>query len=157
MQTEHIDEQLPFSEEEFYRAFRLVESDAEAREAAAFVVQAVRKANEQAERARLALTSGTHDGSSMGVPTWVIGDGAFALLALVSDDLRERVEAYMHAQWEADREHLLRNRLYRGGGVFLREPTAEVYAEVEAQIAETAAEWRALVERTRAEVERQGE
>jgi hypothetical protein len=157
VRTENIDEDLPFSEDEFYRAFRLLESEAEAREAAAFVVQVVRKANEQAQRARLALTSGTHDGSSMGVPAWVIEDGAFALLALVSDDLRERVEAYMHARWEADREHLLRNRLYRGRGVFLREPTAEVYAEVEAQTAETAAEWHALVERVRGEVERHRE
>jgi hypothetical protein len=157
VQTEHIDEQLPFSEEEFYRAFRLLESDAEARQAAAFVVEVVRKANELAERARLTLTSGTHDGSSIGVPTWVIGDGVFALLALVSDDLRERVEAYMHAQWEADREDMVRNRLYRGGGVFLREPTAEVYAEVEAEIAAKAAEWRALAERTRAELERHRE
>lgn len=148
MQTEYIDAQeLPFSEEEFYRAFRLVESEREARDAAAFVVQVVRKANEQAERARLAVAADSPDGG--GVPSWVIGDGAFALLTLVSDDLRVRVEAYMRAQWEGLREQWLRDGLYRPGGVLLREPTPEV----DARITEAAAEWRELVERTRAEVE----
>lgn len=148
MLTEYIDEQLPFSEEEFYRAFRLLESDTEAREGAAFVVQVVREANEQAERARLAIAAGSQDGSSTRVASWVIGDGAFALLALVSNELRVRVDAHMRAQWEGQREQLLRNGLYRPGGVILRAPTPEVHAEVEARITEAAAEWGALVERT---------
>lgn len=59
-----------------------------------------------------------------------------------------RVDAYMRAQREGEREHLMRNRLYRPGGVVLRAPTPEVYAEVEAQFTETAADWNALVERT---------
>ena len=154
MQTEYIDEHLPFSEEEFYRAFRLVESDRKAREGAAFVVQVVREANEQAERVRLASVSGSQDGGTAGVPCWVIGDGAFALLALVSDDLRVRADAYMRAQWETQREQGLRNGLYRPGGVILREPTAEVYAEVESRVAAEQAEWRALCETTRAEIEK---
>jgi hypothetical protein len=149
VQTEYIDEQLPFSEEEFYRAFRLLESEREAREGAEFVVQVVREANEQAERARLAIAAGGQDGrSTIGVASWTIGDGAFALLALVSDDLRVRVDAYMRAQREGQREQLLRNALYRPGGVILRAPTPEVHAEVEARIAESAEEWSALVERT---------
>lgn len=148
MQTEYINEELPFSEEEFYRAFRLVESDREAREGAASVVQAVRDANEQAERARFAIAAGSQDGSSTGVASWVIGDGAFALLALVSDDLRVRVDAYMREQREGQREQMLRNGLYRPGGVILRAPTSEVHAEVEARIADAAAEWSALVEKT---------
>jgi hypothetical protein len=41
--------------------------------------------------------------------------------------------------------------------VCLREPTPEVYAEVEARIAATAAKWSELLERTRAEVKRRGE
>lgn len=150
MQPEYIDEQLPFCEEEFYRAFRLLGSDPEAREGAAFVVKVVREANEQAERARLALASGSQE--IRGVPSWCIGDVAFALLTLVSDDLRVRVDAYMRAQWEGEREQMLRNGLYRPGGVVLREPTAEVYAEVDARIAEMAAEWTALVEKTRIQV-----
>jgi hypothetical protein len=148
VQTEYIDEQLPFSEEEFYRAFRLLEPDREAREGAAFVVEVVREAREQAENARLAFASASQHGRSMGVPSWFIGEGAFALLALVSDDLRVRVDAYKRAQWEGQREQLLRNGLYRPGGVILRAPTPEVHAEVEARITEEAAEWSALVERT---------
>lgn len=123
MQTDYIDEQLPFSEEEFYLAFRLVEPEREAREGAAFVAQVVREANEQAERARLALAAGSQDRSETAVPTWLIGDGAFALLALLSDDLRARVDAYMRSQIEGQREQLLRNGLYRPGGMILREPT----------------------------------
>lgn len=151
MQTEHIDKQLPFTEDEFYRAFRLVESDTEARATAAFVVQVVRNGNEQAESARLAVAAGSQTSGGGG---WVIEDGAFALLALVSDDLRVRVDAYMRAQWEGLRAQWLRDGLYRPGGVFLREPTAEVQAEVEARIAATAGEWEELLDRTRAEVKR---
>ncbi len=153
MESAYIDEQLPFSEEEFYRAFRLVEPDPDARESAAFIVRVVRRANEQAQRARLSLAPGDQDDSSMEGPTWFIGDRAFALLSLVSDDLRVRVDAYMGAQWQGLRELLLRFGLYRPDGVILREPTSEEYAKVEAQIAVTAAEWRTVVERTRAEVE----
>jgi hypothetical protein len=151
VQTEHIDKQLPFTEDEFYRAFRLVESDTEARTAAAFVVQVVRQASEQDEAARLAVANGSQKSGGGG---WVIGDGAFALLALVSDDLRVRVDAYMRAQWEELREQWLRDGLYRPGGVFLREPTPEVHAEVEARITATVADWSELLERTRAEVKR---
>jgi hypothetical protein len=154
VQTEYIDEQLPFSEDEFYHAFRLVESDGEAREAAAFVVRVVRQANEQDEAARLAVATGSQ---TSGGATWVIGDGAFALLAFVSDDLRARVDAYMRAQWEQLREQWLRNGLYRPGGVILREPTPEVHAEVDARLAATAAEWEELLERTRAGVDSQAE
>jgi hypothetical protein len=154
VQTEYIDEQLPFSEDEFYRAFRLVEADGEARAAAAFVVQVVREANKQDEASRLAVANGSQ---TSGGATWVIGDGAFALLALVSDDLRARVDAYMRAQWEELREQWLRNGLYRPGGVILREPTPEVHAEVDARLAATAAEWGELLERTRADVDSQGD
>ena len=155
MRMEYIDEQLPFSEEEFYRAFRLAEPEGEAREGAAFVVQVVREANDQAERARLGFAAGSQDRGETAVPTWIIGEGAFALLALVSDDLRVRVDAYMRAQREGEREQLLRNGLYRSGGVILRSPSPEVHAEVEAQIAEAAAEWSALVDRTAEWVRRQ--
>jgi hypothetical protein len=152
VQTEYIDEQLPFSEEEFYRAFRLVESDREARDAVALVVHSVREANEGAERARRVLASGIPEGSNLGVPTWVIGDVAFALLSLVSDDLRARVDAYMGAKWESEREQMLLNGLYRPGGMSLREPTPEVHAAVDARLAEMAADWRELVDTTRAGV-----
>jgi hypothetical protein len=155
MDSAHIDELLPFSEEEFYRAIRLVESEAEAREVAAFIVQIVRETNEQAKRVRAAWASGIHEGSPVGMPGWVIEDGIFALLALVSDDLRVRVEAYMRVQWEGERKELLRNGLYRGGGVFLREPTPEVYAEVDAQITQAAEAWAALMKRTQAALEEQ--
>lgn len=152
MQTEYIAEQLPFTEAEFYRAFRLVQSDGEAREAAAFVVQVVQRAKEQDKAARLAVAAGSQ---ASGGATWVIGDEAFALLALVSDDLGARVDAYMRAQWEQLRERWLRNGLYRPGGVILREPTPEVHAEVDARLAATAVEWGELLERTRADVNSQ--
>lgn len=153
MQTKYIDEQLPFSEEEFYRAFRLVEQDGEARENAAFVVQTVRTANEQTARARLAIAAGSQDRSETALTTWIIEDVAFALLALVSDHLGARVDAYMRARWDELREQWLRDGLYRGSGVFLREATPEVHAEVEARISDRVAEWRELLESIRAEVE----
>jgi hypothetical protein len=154
VQTSPIDEDLPFSEAEFYRAFRLVESEKEAREEAAFVVEVVRKANEGAARARLARERGSQDLREIQIPAWVIPDELFALLALVSDDLRARVDAYMRAQWEGQREQLLRNGLYRPGGTILREPTPEVHAEADARIASCEAEWTACCERVRADAER---
>jgi hypothetical protein len=152
--TEPIAEHLPFSEEEFYRAFRLVLAEKKAREGAAFVVKVVHEADQGAEHARLARERGSQNLHELQIPVAVIPDDAFALLALVSDDLRARVDAYMASQREDLREQWLRNGLYRPGGIILREPTPEVYAEVEARIARAAAEWRELCETTRAEVER---
>jgi hypothetical protein len=154
VQTSYLHEDLPFSEEEFYRAFRLVQSEKKARSSAAFVVQMVNEVNERAERARLARERGSQNPQELQVPVWIVGDGAFALLALVSDDLRTRVDAYMRGQLESQREPALRDRLYRPGGTILREPTPEVHAEVDALLAGYAAEWTRLCERTRADVER---
>jgi hypothetical protein len=154
VRTGPIDDDLPFSEDEFYRAFRLLEPDHEAREGAAFVVQVVREANEGAARARLARERGSQDLQEMQIPVWVIPHEVFALLALLSDDLRARVDAYMRAQWEEEREQLLRNGLYRPGGTILREPTPEVHAEADARIASYEAEWIARCERVRADAER---
>lgn len=154
MQTTYIDEALPFSEEEFYQAFSLIQSEKKARSSAASVVEAVQRANEGAAHARLAREAGSQDRTETAVPVWYIEDGAFALLALVSEDLRERVNAYMRAKWEAEREPAIRNRLYRPGKGFLQEPTAEVYAEVDELLAGYAAEWEELRATMQAELER---
>jgi hypothetical protein len=155
VQTHYIEDvTLPFSEAEFYAAFRLVQPEKKARKTAAFIVQMAREVREQTERARLARERGSNDVHETAVPSLIIPDGVFALLAMVSPELRARVDSFMRAGREGDREQWLRDGLYRPGGVVLREATPQVHAEVEARIVAAAAAWDALCETTRADVER---
>ena len=155
MQRHSLDrDTLPFSEAEFYEGFRLILSDKKAREAAAFIVELVGDVADQTQRARLARAQGSLDPAETAIPGLVIPDDVFALLALVSGELRVRVDDYIRARWEADRPGWLRDGLYRPGGVILREPTPEVYSEVEARMVAAAGEWQDLLEKTHADVER---
>ena len=155
VQAHHIDDEtLPFSEAEFYAAFRLIQSEKRARESAAFITQIAREVREQMERARLARERGSGDPRELAVPGLVVPDEVFALLAAASPELRARADAFMRARWAEDRKAWLRDGMYRPGGTVLREPTPEVHAEVEARVAAAEAEWEALCQTTRADVER---
>jgi hypothetical protein len=93
-ESHYIDENdLPFTEDELFRALALTGDERLARDAA----------QDMAEL----LSSGTYEGA------WSIGDEVFAALALLSDDLRERVEAYMRLRWEGMRSSLGDDELAR--------------------------------------------
>ena len=145
-----IDErELPFTEAEFAQAFRLVVSERRARKTAAHIRRTVREAIRMAARVREARERGSTDPNEIQEPSWYIGDPAFALLALVSDDLRLRVDNYMRAQWAELRARMLRSRLRRPDGSIMEAPDAAVQAEVDAEIAEYEAAWDRLCEDTR--------
>lgn len=140
--TAPIDEQeLPFSVDEFYRAFRLGMADEEAREAAehiAFLVHDTARRNALVEEARRTESTAP---AELGLTTWVVDKLHFAFLTLVSDDLRERANGYMRERWEAERPSLTQAELHRAGMSVLAQPTPEIVARVDARIAEYEAEW----------------
>ncbi len=137
-----IDEhELPFSEDEFHRAFRLAISDEEAREAAehiAFLVHDTARRNALVEEAR--ARPGVNPADYQ-LTTWVVDDLHFAFLTLVSDDLRDRANRYRRARWESERPSLTQAELHRAGMSVLAQPTPEIRARVDTTIAEYEAGW----------------
>ena len=106
--SSYIDENdLPFTENELFRAFALTNDEQVARDAAHMLAEL--------------LSSGTYEGA------WSIGYEGFAALALLSDDLRERVDAYILPGWENMRPSLIRDALRREGLPPGSEPTAPRY------------------------------
>jgi hypothetical protein len=117
-----IDENdLPFTEDELYRGFALLHSEQDAREGARLIAEI--------------LGPGDYQGG------WSIRDETFAALALVSDDLRDRVEAYMRAPWEASRQGLINAALRRDGLSTDVDPTPAALRAADEEIAGRALEW----------------
>jgi cytosine/adenosine deaminase-related metal-dependent hydrolase len=122
-QSRYIDENdLPFTEDELFRAFALTEDEQVARDAARTLAEL--------------LPSGTYEGG------WSIGDEGFAALALLSEDLRERVSAYMGARWEGMRRMAIRATLRREGLPPDAEPTESALRAGDEEIAGYVADWR---------------
>lgn len=113
---------LPFTEDELFRALTLMGDEQLAREAA----------REMAEL----LSNGTYDGG------WSISDEVFAALALLSDELRERVDAYILPGWENRRPSLVRDALRREGLPPDSEPTESALRAADEEIARDVADWR---------------
>jgi cytosine/adenosine deaminase-related metal-dependent hydrolase len=119
----YIDENdLPFTEDELFRAFALTEGEQLARSAAHTLAEL--------------LSSGTYEGG------WSIGYEGFAALALLSDDLRERVDACILPGWENMRPTLVRDALRREGLPLDAKPTASALRAADDQIARYVADWR---------------
>lgn len=154
MSNRYLAHDLPFMEEEFYRAFRLVDSEAGAREAASYTATLVRDTAALIDAARQARERGETDPHAVAEPNWYIGDEAFALLALVSDDLRERVDTHMSSRWEEERPALTRAALHRNGRLITSAPTEIERAEVDAEIASYRAAWTKLCQRISRKVRR---
>lgn len=114
---------LPFTEDELFRAFALTEDEQVARDAARTLAEL--------------LSSGTYDGG------WSIADEGFAALALLSEDLRQRVNAYMAARWEGMRSLAVRAALRREGLPPYSEPTASAVRAADEEVARYVADWRA--------------
>lgn len=113
---------LPFTEDELFRAFALTGDEQEAREAARTLAEL--------------LSDGTYEGG------WSIGYEGFAALALLSDDLRERVDACMLPGWENMRPSLVREALRREGLPPDSAPTASALQAADEEIARYVADWR---------------
>lgn len=113
---------LPFTEDELFRALALTGDEQLARDVA----------HEMADL----LSSGTYEGA------WSIGDEVFASLALLSEDLRERVDAYMTARWDGMRRMAVRTALRREGLPPNAEPTESARRAGDGEIAGYVADWR---------------
>lgn len=123
-QSRYIDENdLPFTEDELFRAFALTDDEQVARDAARTLAEL--------------LSSGTYEGG------WSIADEGFAALALLSEELRERVNGYMAARWEGMRSLAVRAALRREGLPPSSEPTESALRAADAEIAADVANWRA--------------
>ena len=116
------DNDLPFTEDELFRAFALTGDEQEAREAAHMLAEL--------------LSDGTYEGG------WSIGYEGFAALALLSDDLRERVDACILPGWENMRPSLIRDALRREGLPPDSEPTPSALRAADEEIAGYVADWR---------------
>ena len=114
---------LPFTEDELFRALALTGDEQLARDAA----------HELAEL----LSDGTYEGG------WCVTDEAFAALALLSDDLRERVDTLMRTRWEGMRLSLVRAALRREGLPHGTGPTPSILRAADEEIAGYVAQWRA--------------
>lgn len=122
-ESRYIDEKaLPFTEDELFRALALTEDEQVARNAAHTLAEL--------------LSSGTYEGG------WSIGYEGFAALALLSDDLRERVDACILPGWENMRPSLVRDALRREGLPPGSEPTASALRAADEEIARYVADWR---------------
>ncbi len=120
--TDHIDaNDLPFTEDELFRALSLLNDRQEARQAA----------REFAET----LAGGGYDGA------WSVSDEVFAALALVPGELAERVDAYMRAQWRRMRPSLIHAALRREGLPPGSEPTPFALGAADEEIAAYVADW----------------
>jgi hypothetical protein len=120
--SRYIDENdLPFTEDELFRAIALTEDEQVARDGAHTLAEL--------------LSGGTYEGG------WSVGDEVFAALALLSDDLRERVDAYMRPRWEGMRPSLVHAALRREGLPPGSEPTLSALRAADDEIARYVADW----------------
>lgn len=121
-ETRYIDDdELPFTEDELCRAFALLKDDHAARDAAHLLAEL--------------LSDGTYDGG------WSISDEVFAALALLSDDLRERVDAYMRRGWEGRRQLMLHEAVRREGLPRGTAPPPSAIRAADEQLAEYVTQW----------------
>jgi hypothetical protein len=121
--SRYMDEtDLPFTEDELFRAFALTEDEQVARDAARTLAEL--------------LSSGTYEGG------WSIADEGFAALALLTEELRERVNVYMAARWEGMRWLAVRAALRREGLPPHSEPTGSALRAADEEIAGYVADWR---------------
>lgn len=121
--TEYLDPQLlPFTEEELFRGLALIAGEQEARDVAHWLADL--------------LAGGAYEGG------WSIPDAVFAAMALVSDDLRQRVEAYMRSGWERMRPSTVFNALRREGLPGGADPTPSALRAADEEVARHMADWR---------------
>jgi hypothetical protein len=112
---------LPFTEYEIFRALALTADGQEARDGAHAVAEL--------------LSGGTYEGA------WSISDEVFAALALLSDDLRARVDAYMRSRLERMRSALVAAALQREGLSPGSKATPSAVGAAEEEIAAYVANW----------------
>lgn len=108
---------LPFTAEELFRGLAQATGDEQ-------------KAREVSQWFAEMLAGGADEGAG-----WSLPDVVFAAMALVSDDLRKRVDAYKRADWECRRWSLVYDALRREGLPGGSDPTPSALRAADEQIA----------------------
>lgn len=121
--TEYLDpELLPFTAEELFRGLALATDDQKAREVSDMFAET--------------LAGGASEGVG-----WSLPDVVFAAMALVSDDLRKRVDTYKRAEWEGMRRSLVYDALRREGLPGGSDPTPSALRAADEEIGDYVANW----------------
>jgi hypothetical protein len=120
--SRYIENDLPFTADELFRALALTDDEEVARNAARTMAEV--------------LSGGTYEGG------WSIADEVFAAMALLSDDLRARVDAYILPRWENMRPMRVRDAMRREGLPPGSEPTASALQAADDEVARYVADWR---------------
>jgi len=115
-------ELLPFSAEELFLGLALTTDDQQAREVSDLFAEM--------------LGGGANEGVG-----WSLPDVVFASMALVSDDLRKRVDAYKRAEWEGRRRSLVYDALRREGLPRGSHPTPSALQAAAEELARYVADW----------------
>jgi hypothetical protein len=113
---------LPFTAEELFRGLALASDEQEAREVSRWFAEV--------------LAGGANEGVG-----WSLPDVVFAAMALTSDGLRQRVEAYMRSGWERRRRSLVYDALRREGFPGGSDPTPSALRAADEEIARYVADW----------------
>jgi hypothetical protein len=108
-------EDFPFTEDEVYRAERLLSPEADARQMAADIARAGREAQAARIAAAAARARGSRNPTEINPPVMLLSGMYFAQLAAVSPELEERVERYRMAGRAQARASRLRNAMVRAG------------------------------------------
>lgn len=121
--TGYLDpELLPFTAEELFRGLALATDDQKAREVSDLFAET--------------LAGGADEGVG-----WSLPDVVFAAMALVSEDLRKRVDAYKRAEWAGMRRSLVYDALRDQGLPGGSDPTPSAQWAADAELARHVADW----------------
>jgi hypothetical protein len=138
-------EDFPFTEDEVYRAERLLSSEADARRMAADIAIAGRDARIARAAAAEARAQGSRDPAEINPPVMLLSGMYFAQLAALSPELEQRVERYRMELRAQARPSRLRNALFRAGlPPNQPEPPPEVLAAIAAEDAAEDQAWATL-------------
>jgi hypothetical protein len=122
--TGYLDpELLPFTAEELFRGLALATDEQKAREVSRWF-------------AEMFAGGGADEGAG-----WSLPDVVFASIALVSDDLRQRVEAYMRSVRDSRRRSLVHDALRREGLPGGSDPTRSALRAADEELARYVADW----------------
>jgi hypothetical protein len=137
-------EDFPFTEDEVYRAERLLSPEADARRMAADIASSGREAQAARIAAAAARARGSRIPTEINPPVMILSGMYFAQLAAVSPELEERVERYRLAGRAQARPSRLRNAMFRAGLPLGHDPTPEVLSKLAAEDAAEDAAWFSL-------------
>ena len=134
-------EDFPFTEDEVYRAERLLSPEADARQMAADIASAGREAQAARIAAAAARARGSRNPTEINPPVMVLSGMYFAQLAAVSPELEERVERYRMAGRAQAGPSRLRNAMFRAGLPLGHDPTPDVLSKLAAEDAAEDEAW----------------